>query len=119
MSDEIQDYWIGWLVRQDESVLASVEVPTSSKAKLRGLIGRESFDGSIYFEGAKSIHTFGMKFALDVAFISADSLVIRTLRIDPNRITLPVWRSKGVIEAKAGAFSQWDLQIGQKIEIRK
>jgi len=111
--------WTGWLVRDNNVVLASVEVPISMKAKMRGLIGRNKIEGAMYFEGAKFVHTFGMRFTLDIAFVSSKNEVIRTLRLKPNRIIFPVIRSAGIIEAAEGAFSEWDLQIGQIVETKR
>ncbi len=113
------DSWSGWLVSEKGKVLASVEVPTTFRAKSKGLIGKDNFEGALYLARAKSIHTFGMRFDLDVAFVSNDWEVIRTLRLGPNRFVIPVLGAGGVIEAEAGAFSRWELQIGDKIEIRK
>lgn len=68
--------------------------------------------------GARSVHSFAMGFDLDVAFLDADNQVIRTLRLHRNRLTLPVWRARSVLEAEAGAFDHWDLNVGQLVEIR-
>jgi uncharacterized membrane protein (UPF0127 family) len=108
---------VGWLTH-DGRVLASVEVPARWAAKFKGLIGLDTFEGAFYIEGAKSVHTFGMRFELDVAFLDADMTVVRTTKLSPNRLVLPVLRSKGIIEAESGAFSQWGLQIGDQLEIR-
>lgn len=113
------DSWSGWLVSDDGKVFASVEVPTSFQAKSKGLLGRSSFEGALFLKGAKSVHTFGMQFDLDIAFISKNWEVIRTVRLGPNRFVMPVIRAAGVIEAEAGAFSRWELQIGDKVEIRE
>lgn len=68
--------------------------------------------------GARSVHSFAMGFDLDVAFLDADNQIIRTLRLHPNRLTVPVWRARSVLEAEAGAFAQWDLHVGEVLEIR-
>lgn len=107
----------GWLVR-DGRVLASVEIPIGRRAKARGLIGRSSFEGAMLLRPARSVHSFGMRFDLDVAFIDAEDIVIRTLQLHRHRVTLPVWRARGVLEAEAGAFGRWELKIGDQIEIR-
>ncbi len=60
-----------------------------------------------------------MSFDLDVAFVDADSIVVRTLQLKRNRVTMPVWRAYLVIEAEAGSFGQWKLKIGDKIEVRQ
>ena len=107
----------GWLVR-DGQVLASVEVAQGRLAKARGLLGRESIDGVMVIPGARSVHSFRMGFDLDVAFLDRHMVVIRTMRLHRHRMTLPVWRARAVLEAEAGAFGQWDLGVGDEIEIR-
>lgn len=108
---------IGWLVR-DGDVLASLEIARGRMAKTRGLLGRDHLDGAMLIEGARSVHSFSMAFDLDVAFLDDDNQVIRTLRLHRNRVTLPVWRARAVLEATAGAFGHWELKVGDVVEIR-
>ncbi len=108
----------GWLVR-DGKVLASVEVAEGHIAKTRGLLGRDSMDGAMVIRGARSVHSFSMGFDLDVAFLDADGIVIRTLRLHRNRVTVPVWRAKSVLEAEAGSFGHWELKVGDQLEVRE
>lgn len=68
---------------------------------------------------ARSIHTLGMRFNLDVALLDANDVVIKTLRVRRHRVTAPIWRAKAVLEAEAGAFNTWDLKIGDELEIRE
>ncbi len=107
----------GWLLR-DGTVLASLEVAQGRVAKARGLLGRRSLDGAMLIKGARSVHSFNMAFELDVAFVDADMVVIRTMRLHRNRVTLPVWRARAVLEAEAGAFGRWELKVGDVVEIR-
>lgn len=108
----------GWVVR-DGKVLASVEIPIGRRARATGLLGRDGIEGALYLQPARSVHSFGMRFELDVAFIDSDSVVIRTLKLHRNRLTLPVWRARSVLEAEAGSFRKWELKIGDHIEIRR
>ncbi len=107
----------GWLVRDGE-VLASLEIARGRVAKTRGLLGRNSLEGALLIEGARSVHSFSMAFELDVAFLDAENQVIRTLRLHRNRVTFPVWRARSVLEAPAGAFGHWELKVGDIVEIR-
>lgn len=107
----------GWLLR-DAKVLASVEVAQGRVAKARGLLGRRSLDGAMLIPGARSVHSIKMAFELDVAFLDGDMVVIRTMRLHRNRVTLPVWRARAVLEAEAGAFGRWELKVGDVVEIR-
>lgn len=107
----------GWLLR-DGQVLASVEVARGRVAKARGLLGRRSLDGAMLIHGVRSVHSIRMAFELDVAFLDADMTVIRTMRLHRNRVTLPVWRARAVLEAEAGAFGRWELGVGDVVELR-
>ncbi|MGH1503929.1 MAG: DUF192 domain-containing protein [Acidimicrobiales bacterium] len=107
-----------WLVR-DGRVLSSLEIPQGRKAKAKGLLGRPDFDGAILLRGVRSVHSVGMQFDLDVALLDADNVVIKTIRLHRNRVTAPMWRAKAVLEAEAGAFGDWELKIGDELEIRE
>jgi uncharacterized protein len=105
------------LVR-DDKVLATVEVADTARARARGLLGRERFEGAILLEPARSVHTFRMRFPIDVAFVDRDLQVVRVFTLRPNRLTLPVWRARAAIEAEAGAFASWGLNVGDRLEIK-
>lgn len=107
-----------WLVR-DGRVLASLEIPAKRKAKAKGLLGRNGFDGAILLKGVRSVHTIGMKFDLDIALLDQDNVVIKTLRLHRNRVSAPIFRARAVLEAEAGAFGDWELKIGDELEIRE
>ncbi len=103
---------------RDGDVLASVEIARGWRARAQGLLGRTGIEGAIVLPGARSVHSFGMRFELDVAFCDRDDVVIRTLRLHPHRVTLPVLRSRWVVEAEAGSFGTWELKIGDRIDVR-
>ncbi len=106
-----------WLVR-DGKVLASVEIPRTKRAKAKGLLGREELDGAMLIRPARSVHTIGMKFELDVALLDETGKVIKTLHLRKGRVSAPILRARAVLEAQAGAFSTWGLRIGDVLEIR-
>ena len=108
---------MGWLVR-DSQVLASAEVARGIGARLRGLMGRDDLEGVLVLRPAKSVHTIGMRFAIDVAYCDSQMVVIATKRMRRYRIGRPRLRAKLVIEAKAGAFERWNLEPGDELEIK-
>jgi uncharacterized membrane protein (UPF0127 family) len=107
---------VAWLVRDGE-VLASVEVARSRSARRKGLLGREGIEGALLLAPARSVHTLGMKFDIDVAFLDGDGVVRRTVRMSRNRVGLPCWPARSVVEAEAGAFARWNLSAGQRLEV--
>ncbi|MFN8022216.1 MAG: DUF192 domain-containing protein [Acidimicrobiales bacterium] len=110
---------MAWIVTDDGIVMASAEVASDRKARNKGLLGRDGLDGALVVEGCRWIHTFGMKFPLDVAYLDADGNVLKTVRMHRNRLGAPVLRARSVIEAEAGAFARWGLHVGLVIELRR
>lgn len=108
---------MAWLLRDGE-VLASLEVAQSRPGRRRGLLGRDGIDGAILLRPARSVHTVGMRFPIDVAFCDADLRVIRVVRLSRHRVSRLVWRSHAVIEAEAGAFDRWQLRPGDALEVK-
>jgi uncharacterized membrane protein (UPF0127 family) len=107
------------LVADDARVLASVEIADARSARRRGLIGRDGIEGAIALRPCRWVHTIGMRFPIDVAFLGADGVVVKTMQMHQRRVGVPVWRASLVIEAEAGAFARWGLRVGDVIEIRE
>lgn len=99
-------------------VLGPVEVARTASARRRGLLGRDDVDGALLLAPARSVHTLGMRFALDVAHLAADGTVLRTTTMAPGRIGPWVRRAAAVLEAEAGSFDRWGLQQGDSVVIR-
>ncbi len=106
-----------WLVSGGH-VLASAEKATSHRAKARGLLGRDGVDGALVIAPCRWVHTVGMRFALDVAYLGADGTVLKVARMKPWRVGAPVRQAATVVEAEAGAFERWGLQPGAVVELR-
>lgn len=108
---------VAWLMCGGK-VLASLEVADRRAARRRGLTGRDAFEGALLLRRCRSVHTFGMRFPLDVAFCDADLVVLRVARVARNRVTAPVLRSAAVVEAEAGSFARWGVEPGVQLEVR-
>jgi uncharacterized membrane protein (UPF0127 family) len=106
-----------WLCRGDE-VLGSAEVADTRRARRRGLLGCDSVEGALVLTPARAVHTLGMRFDLDVAYLDADGVVLDRHRMRRHRLGLPRWRARSVLEAQAGAFDRWHLRTGDRLEVR-
>lgn len=107
-----------WLVSKGR-VLASAEEADGTVGKLRGLLGRDSFEGAFIIPSCRSVHTIGMRFPIDVAYIDTAGTVIRIRHMRRYRVDLPVRHSTMVVEAVAGSFERWDLKVGDVVELRE
>lgn len=108
---------MAWLVRDGE-VLATVEVASTFGGRLRGLLGRDGVEGALLIEPARSVHTIGMRFPIDVAYLDATMTVVETRCMRTWRPGRPRLRARCVLEAEAGAFERWRLQPGDHLEIK-
>jgi uncharacterized protein len=106
-----------WLVL-DDRVLATLEVAGSRRARGRGLLGRDGIEGALLLAPARSVHTVGMRFAIDVAHLDAEHRVLKVTTMAPNRVGLPVRRARAIIECEAGAFDRWGVRVGDRLELR-
>ncbi|KOG63960.1 hypothetical protein ADK76_11005 [Streptomyces griseoflavus] len=94
-----------------------LEIAASYRARSRGLLGRDGIDGALLLTPASAVHTFRMRFAIDVAYLTRDLtvLAIRTMR--PGRLGLPRLRARHVLEAEAGAMARWGLRPGVRVTV--
>jgi uncharacterized protein len=55
---------------------------------MRGLLGRDGLapGHAMLFERVRSVHTFGMRFTIQVAFLDLDYRVVRTRVVPPGRL---------------------------------
>jgi len=107
-----------WLVAQGR-VLASATVAESRGDRRRGLIGERDPEFALVLPRCQWVHTFGMRCALDVAYLDDKSQVVKVQRLAPMRLPLPVRDARTVVEAKAGSFERWGLRVGDVVEVRR
>jgi len=91
---------------------------SSVASRWRGLLGRDGFEGVLVLPHTKAVHSIGMRFGIDVAFVDRDLRVLDTTTMVPWRIGRPRW-CWAVLEAEAGAFECWQLRCGDLLELRR
>jgi uncharacterized protein len=107
-----------WLVSKG-NVLASAELATSHADRGKGFLGRDHAEGALVLENTRWIHTLGMRFTLDVAYVDTAGVVLRTARMRPYRVGPFVRGAARVVEAQAGSFERWGLRVGDTVELRE
>ena len=107
---------MAWLVR-DATVLASVEIADTFRTRCVGLLGRDALEGALLLRPARSVHTIGMRFAIDVAHCDTHLRVLHITRMVPYRLGRPVRRACVIIEAAEGTFEHWGLAVGDELAV--
>ncbi len=67
-------------------------------ARLRGLLFRNPNDIALVLTPCKSVHTFGMKYPIDIAFIGRDGRVLKVFRSVGKRKRFKARSAVAVIE---------------------
>ena len=83
-----------------------------------GLLGHARLaDGeALIFPQCNSIHTVGMRFAIDLVFVDQDwGVVALHDSLVPGRLIAPVWGAWGVVEAAGSSSKRCGLQVGDKL----
>ncbi|MFE1248225.1 DUF192 domain-containing protein [Streptomyces sp. NPDC058735] len=115
-----RDGWGELVVRAGEraTVRVPLEIATSYRARTRGLLGRDSIEGAILLSPANSVHTFGMRMPIDVAYLDGRLRVIAVRTMRPGRLGMPRLRARHVVEARAGVMREWGMEeAGARVEV--
>ena len=90
-----------------------------SSSRRKGLLGRDSLaDGAaMIIAPSSAVHTFAMRFAIDLMFVSKDGRVLKVKReVKPRRIAA-AWRAFAVVELPAGAIERSDTRPGDRLRL--
>ncbi|MEU8591586.1 DUF192 domain-containing protein [Streptomyces sp. NPDC048664] len=94
-----------------------LEIARSARARRRGLLGRDDIEGALLLSPASAVHTLGMRFAVDVAYVDRTSRVLAVRTMRPGRIGLPRLRARHVLEARAGMLERWGIRPGTRLTV--
>ncbi|WUD73462.1 DUF192 domain-containing protein [Streptomyces sp. NBC_00510] len=94
-----------------------LEIAASYRARTRGLLGRTGITGALLLTPAASVHTLGMRFAIDVAYLDRRLRVLAVRTMPPGRLGRPRLRARHVLEAEAGAMAAWGLVPGAAVTV--
>ncbi len=64
----------------DAMAYGRFEVLSTWHERMRGLLGPRARGRPVLLERCRSIHTFGMRYAIDVALVAADGRVLQSVR---------------------------------------
>ncbi|MEU9063182.1 DUF192 domain-containing protein [Streptomyces sp. NPDC048430] len=94
-----------------------LRVAASYRARTRGLLGVDGVDGALLITPCGGVHTFRMRFTIDVAYLDRKFGVLAVRTMKPGRLGLPRLRARHVVEAEAGAMERWGLRPGARVRV--
>ena len=106
--------------RTGKELSVDVKVADTLFTRMKGLLGKKElpFGEALWIKPCFSVHTFFMKFAIDVIFLNKTNQVIASVsNLSPNRMTRLYSQAFSVLELPSGTIDASNTVIGDKIEI--
>lgn len=73
---------------------------------------------ALVFPACNSVHTIGMRFAIDLVFVDRRWAVVRAdSSIPPGRVIWPVRGAWAVVELAAGTVQRMGLAVGDRLKV--
>ena len=98
-------------------VVARMERADTLWKQTIGLLGRDALeaDSGLWLEPCNSVHTFGMRFSIDVLFLNRKGVAIKTAhRIVPYRIAGLLFQAHIVVELPSGILEAQNIVEGHR-----
>ncbi len=96
-----------------------VGVASTRAERAVGLLSRTGLEPgeALWIIPSRGVHTWGMKFSIDIVALDADGVVIdQVSALKPWRIRLPRRGTAGVLELPAGTLERSGTIMGHRIE---
>ena len=97
---------------------SAVAVAGSSASRAKGLLGRESLaEGEgLLFKHCSSLHTFFMRFPIDIIFTDRDGRVLKSAEaVPPFRLVAAPLRAHFALEVPVGAIGTSSTREGDRL----
>ena len=110
------------LINQTKNTILAQDVFIANTPfkRIKGLLGRKVFlsGQAIILEPCNSVHTFFMRFPIDILFVDKNYKVIQAIpKFNPNRISRIYWHSSKVIELPAGRLVLTNTQVKDQLQL--
>lgn len=114
----VGDRRYGLQIERSGQWLASLlEFALDSTTRRRGLLERERLEWGtgLVIAPTQGIHTFGMRFPIDVVGVSREGRVVKVREsVQPQRVVL-AWRAFAIVELPSGATLASGLRLGDRL----
>lgn len=91
-------------------------IAASLRARLRGLLATRPHEGTLLLAPCGDVHTFGMRHAIDIAFVNPQGRVIKVCkRVEPNR-RISCKGAVAVLERFSDTEERW-VRLGDELRL--
>lgn len=103
---------------RDTEIASWVERPSTFLGRAIGLLYRSTLPegAALLLDPCRSVHTFGMRFRIDVLFLDPQGQVVRVYRLlRPLRFTRFCMNARSALEVAAGTIDRTGTKIGDRV----
>lgn len=100
-------------------LVQNLQVADTFWSRLKGLLGTASFPAGqgLLITPCRSIHMFGMRYAIDVVFLDRDFKVLKILHSLPPMATARCPGSRHVLELPGGTLAKIALSLSDQLTV--
>ena len=105
---------------QDRYLSENILIADNPVSRVVGLMFRKAPPGAdgLLLEPCNSIHTFFMRYSLDIVFLSSSNVVVKIIRnLKPWRMTFIYFKARKTLELPAGKLPL-DIKEGDVLEVQ-
>jgi uncharacterized membrane protein (UPF0127 family) len=105
---------------RDVPLATTVETAFNSVSRKKGLLGRDGLaeDTALVIAPCSAVHTFAMRFPIDVIFARRDGRVVKVRSaMRASRISAAIG-AFAVVEMAAGSIDRADVRVGSRLIVR-
>ena len=107
-------------VSKDTVIASDLKEAEGFFQRFVGLMGRGRLENNegLWMARCRAIHTFCMRFPIDVVFLDRDFIVKKTVKgLRPFRPVVSCRHAQGVLELPEGTIERARIQIGDRVKI--
>lgn len=101
----------------DGREVGPVRIAASRRARYRGLLGQDRMEGALLLLRTNGVHTLGMRFPIDVAYLSKGLEVLDVVHLRPNRWSRNRLTARHTLEMAGGEFRKWRIAAGSQLSV--
>ncbi len=110
-----------WNTTRQTSLGDNISLATSSAARRRGLLDHSELKAGhgLWLLPCEAVHTFGMRFPIDLVFLDRKQRVRKTRAHVVRRRLSACWRAHSVLELPAGTLARTGTRVGDTVQCER
>ena len=109
------------ILTTNQVVVRNLKVAKNFFQRMKGLLGTKTLENGegLLIPKCQGVHTFGMRYPIDVVFLDKSLRVLHTIQKMPPQHTSPIKLSaQSVLELPAGTIDRSHLSCGDQLVLK-